>query len=326
MARRRRLGQLSSNRPGVAGATTSGRLSRAWRGAPPPSRLSAVVLALVPLTFACASVGPLASPRAQQSTTAASAAPAETASPAEDYDPSDPTKIEPRLGLGYKWTDYTRGARMNELRGKLALDLGQDGTFIADLGVGALEGFPVDDDPALTDGRFRYFKLWTMDRTVQSGYRGWGNSFEIQTQGNVPGTDGSNQIAIGAMWAMGWGKTLSVFPNLIASGFWSRNLDEYLGASARFDLICTYKPPHLWRGAYVKFKPTFMTGVSGDLSGEQGVLLEAALGGALNREKTWWLDVTGRWYSENEIDEVTIGRDALLVTDGSVFVSLTHFF
>ena len=42
-----------------------------------------------------------------------------------------------------------------------------------------------------------------MDRTVAQGYRGWGNSFEVQTQGTVPGTDGSNVLALGDLAALG---------------------------------------------------------------------------------------------------------------------------
>jgi hypothetical protein len=36
-------------------------------------------------------------------------------------DPSDPARIDTRAGAGYRYTDFTGGAIINEIRAKLAL-------------------------------------------------------------------------------------------------------------------------------------------------------------------------------------------------------------
>ncbi len=132
-------------------------------------------------------------------------------------DPSDPTRIDARVGAGYKYTDFTGGASINELRAKLALLLGKSGMFVADIGVGKVSDNPNgDDETGLTDGRFRYFHLGPMD-FKKMGYRGWGMSAEVQTQGAIAGTDSSNLFAVGGIWSFATSKTLSIFPNLISS-------------------------------------------------------------------------------------------------------------
>ncbi len=143
-------------------------------------------------------------------------------------DPSDPTRIDARIGAGYKYTDFTGGANINEIRAKVALILGSSGMFVADVGVGKLNDNPSgEDETGLTDGRYRYFHLGPMD-FKKMGYRGWGVSAELQTQGAIEGTDGSNLIAVGGIWSFATSKTLSIFPNLIGSAVWSKNFDNYL--------------------------------------------------------------------------------------------------
>jgi hypothetical protein len=165
-----------------------------------------------------------------------------------------------------------------------------------------------------------------MDRTVVQGYRGWGTSFELQTQGTVPGTDGSNLLALGGLAAFGSGKKVSVFPNLIAMGVWGEDFDDYLGSAARFDLIMTFKPEGAWNGAYVKLRPSISYGVSDVLEGGSNVNVEAAVGGAFNASKTWWWDVQLRWFETNELAGDSSGSESDLAPENSLYLSLTHFF
>jgi hypothetical protein len=237
-------------------------------------------------------------------------------------DPSDPTRIDARIGAGYKYTDFTGGASINEIRAKVALILGKSGMFVADVGVGKLNDNPNgEDESGLTDGRYRYFHLGPMD-LKKMGYRGWGVSAELQTQGAIEGTDGSNLIAVGGIWSFATSKTLSIFPNLIGSAVWSKNFDNYLGAVVRGDLFITWKPVGIWRGGYLKFKPSYSIGVSNDIKGDDSANLEVAVGGMISSNKKWWWDIQGRAFATDELEQDLQGS---INADKSVFASITYF-
>ena len=237
-------------------------------------------------------------------------------------DPSDPTQIDARLGAGYKYTDFTGGGSINEIRAKVALLLGKSGMFIADVGVGKLNDNPNgENETGLTDGRYRYFHLGPMDHK-KMGYRGWGVSAELQTQGAIEGTDGSNLIAVGGIWSFATAKTLSIFPNLIGSAVWSKDFDSYLGAVARGDLFITWKPVGIWRGGYLKFKPSYSVGVSNVIKGDDSVNLEVAVGGMITTNKKWWWDIQGRAFATDELEQDLQGS---IKADKSVFASVTYY-
>lgn len=237
-------------------------------------------------------------------------------------DPSDPTRIEARAGAGYKYTGLTGGASINELRVKLALLLGKSGMFVADIGVGKINDYPYgEDETGLTDGRFRYFHLGPMD-FKKMGYRGWGMSAEIQTQGTIPGTDSSNLLAVGGIWSFATTKTLSIFPNLIGTAVWSKDLDSFRGVAARGDLFITWKPEGIWNGGYLKLKPSYSYGVTGELKSESSSNLEIAIGGMLASNKKWWWDVQGRSFLVDELEEDIQGP---VSSEWSLFASITYF-
>jgi hypothetical protein len=240
-------------------------------------------------------------------------------------DPSDPTKIDARVGTGYKFTDLVGGVTMNEVRTKVALDAGPEGTFVMDIGLGRLDGYPQDDDVGLTDGRFRYFRLVDIDRSVR-GYQGWGTSLEVQTQGSVPGTDGSNLGAVGALAAFGWGREIALYPNLILSGLWANDLDGYLGTAIRGDLNFAYRPQALWTGAYFKLKPSYSYGFTDVIDGESSFDVEASLGGAFSAAKTWWWEINVRTFYQEDLIVDSSGSESGLAPDWSLFLSVTRFF
>ena len=237
-------------------------------------------------------------------------------------DPSDPTRIDTRAGAGYKYTDFTGGAVINEIRAKLALLQGTSGMFVVDIGVGKINDNPNgEDETGLTDGRFRYFHLGPMD-FKKMGYRGWGMSAELQTQGTVPGTDGSNLFAVGAIWSFKTTSTVSIFPNIIGSAVWSNDFDSFLGVAARGDLFITWKPEGIWRGGYLKLKPSYSYGVSGDINGSDSASLEVAVGGMLSKDKKWWWDIQGRGFGEDELEQEIQGP---ISSEWSAYVSFTFF-
>ena len=240
-------------------------------------------------------------------------------------DPSDPTRTDARLGAGYKYTGYTGGPHMNEVRLKAGLITGSKGIFIADIGVGSLQGAGESNDSGLTDGRFRYFGLGQMDRSKAYGYRGVGGSVELQTQGQVRGTDGSNSLALGALLAYGAGETLSFYPNLIGAGVWSKDLDDYLGLTLRADLIASWKPEFGWPGSYLKLRPSYSHGVTDELEGSGDFYVEAALGGSLTEDRRWWWDLQWRKFYVDDLEDQTRGSNSELTPDWSLFFSVTLF-
>jgi hypothetical protein len=243
-------------------------------------------------------------------------------SPQQTPDPSDPTRIEARTGAGYKYTDFTGGASLHELRAKLALLSGTSGMFVADIGVGKINDYPYgEDETGLTDGRFRYFHLGPMD-FKKMGYRGWGMSAELQTQGAIPGTDGSNLFAVGGIWSFATTKRLSIFPNLIGSAVWSKDFDSFLGVAARGDIFITWKPDGIWDGGYLKLKPSVSYGVSGDIDGSDNASLEFTVGGMISSNKKWWWDVQGRKFLVDELEKEMQGS---IASDWSLFASVTYF-
>ena len=250
---------------------------------------------------------------------------ADAGTPGEErYDPSDPTRIDARLGFGWKHTDYEPGGHVHEGRGKLALQVAKRDLLVADLGFGSNRGTAgFEDELGVTDGRFRWFRLWDMDRSLERGWQGWGTSVELQTPGSVPGTDGAAQLALGGLGAIGLGPDLNAFINPIVSSLWSRKLDDHLGVAARLDLIATYKPQDLWRGAYFKARPSVGYGLSDALQDDLNAMLEVSVGGAVSTE-LWW-DVQARGFSDQELDRDSEGAVTGLADDWSIFVSFTRF-
>ncbi len=243
----------------------------------------------------------------------------------ETYDPSDPTRVDARTGGGFKYTAYDPEGYLLEFRAKVALQLNPKDLLTVDIGIGENKGATgIPNEFGLTDGRFRYFRMWDVDRSVVAGWQGWGSSVELQTPGTVPGTDGSGLIALGGMGAFGLGKGFAAFVNPIVSSVWTNNLDQHLGIAVRGDVFFTYKPGVLWEGAYLKVRPSVSYGVSQAIESKLSALVEASVGGAFTR--TFWWDVQGRVFFERDLERATEGRESGLADDWSVYLSFTYFF
>ena len=93
----------------------------------------------------------------------------------EKFDPSDPTRVDARAGGGFKYTNYNPDGYLLEFRGKLALQLNPKDLVTIDIGVGENQGVPGESNEfGLTDGRFRYFRMWDVDRTILPRQRSFG--------------------------------------------------------------------------------------------------------------------------------------------------------
>ena len=97
-------------------------------------------------------------------------------------DASDPTKIYSYAGAGYKFTEYSNGDSLSELRAIGNIGFGDNDMLLFELGYGKFSGTVEagEEENGLTNGRLRYFHLFNMDYSVAKGYRGWATQVDLQ--------------------------------------------------------------------------------------------------------------------------------------------------
>ena len=123
---------------------------------------------------------------------------AATAEESGEIDASDPTKVYSYAGPGYKFTEFSNGDSLNELRAIGNIAFGSSDMLLFEIGYGSYSGTVSDGEKedGITNSRLRYFHLFNMDYSVSSGYRGWATQVDLQLEGNVKGTTGGNTLAV----------------------------------------------------------------------------------------------------------------------------------
>ena len=117
-----------------------------------------------------------------------------------EFDATDPTKVYSFLGGGPKYTDYTNGESMWEIRAIDNLALGPADSLLIEFGYGWHDGDLIPgDNSGLTDARVRYFHIGEVQYDLTSGYRGMGYQVDLQFAGQLKGTDGQNVVMAGLM-------------------------------------------------------------------------------------------------------------------------------
>ena len=105
----------------------------------------------------------------------------------EEVDASDPTKIYSYAGPGYKFTEYSNGDSLSELRAIGNIGFSDNDMLLFEIGYGkysgTIEGGEKRD--GVTNGRLRYFHLFKMDYSIAKGYRGWATQVDLQFEGKV---------------------------------------------------------------------------------------------------------------------------------------------
>ena len=148
----------------------------------------------------------------------------------ENIDASDPTKIYTYLGAGPKYTDYTNGEHMTELRVSGNLGLSKQDMVFFNAGYGEHSGDKVPgSNSGLTNARARWFHLVEMDYAVSSGYRGWATQIDLQLAGQLKGTDGQNVLSFGALPAFGLNKQWSLYLPMNVVNSWDKKFGSYNG-------------------------------------------------------------------------------------------------
>lgn len=244
---------------------------------------------------------------------------------AENVDASDPTKIYTYLGVGPKYTEYTNGEHMTELRVSGNLGLSRQDMIFFNAGYGEHSGNKVPgSNSGLTNARARWFHLLEMDYSVTSGYRGWATQIDLQLAGELKGTDGQNVLSFGALPAFGINKQWSLYLPMNVVNSWDKTFGNYNGVGLNLSPLLVYSPDNWWDGAYVQFWGGYTRFVSGNLSGEGAGHMDITVAGKITPTLTWAL--LGQ--KNVDVDLVSFRRDenSGLKNDWNAFFSFTIYF
>ena len=240
-------------------------------------------------------------------------------------DASDPTKIYSWVGGGIKYVDYTNDTEMWEARLTGNLGITEKDMVLFEVGYGwNSREFNGEDDNDLTNGRLRWFHVFTMDYSVEKGYRGWASQVDVQIAGNLVGTDGQNVIAIGGLPAFGISENWSFYLGLSVVNSWDKNFDEYNGLGFSAAPLLVFTTDSLWSDAYLQLWPNYTRFISGDLSGEGSGNFDVTVGGSLTSKLFWALTYQKNF--DKDLKSFSRGEDTGLENDQNVFFSITSYF
>ena len=243
----------------------------------------------------------------------------------EQIDASDPTKIYSYAGAGLKFSEYTNGESMTELRAIGNLGFGEKDMVMFEAGYGKHDGDLVEGaDDGLTNGRVRWFHLSKMDPTVQSGYRGWATQVDLQIAGELKGTDGQNVLALGYLAAYGINANWNFYLPINVVGSWDKKWGNYNGTGAGIAPMIAYSPENWWTGAYVQLWPNYTRFFSGELEGEGAGNVDLTTGGAITDTVMWAMT-----YQRNldiDLRSFRRGEDTGLKNDWNMFFNIVSYF
>jgi len=243
----------------------------------------------------------------------------------EMVDASDPTKVYTYAGGGIKYTDYTNGESMTEVRATGNFGLSESDMVMFELGYGWHDGNRVPGGNSdWTNARGRWFHLFNMDYSVERGYRGWATQVDLQLAGSLKGTDGQNVGSVGGVASYGLAPGWSGFLMLNLVNSWDKGWDNHNGAGFGFSPLLVYGPDNWWEGAYVQLWPTWTHFFSGQLDGEGSFNIDIITGGNITPTLVW----SATYQSNHNLDLSTFrrGRDTGLKNDWNLFFNLTTYF
>lgn len=243
----------------------------------------------------------------------------------EKIDASDPTKIYTYAGGGMKYTDYSNGDEMLEMRATGNIGLSKSDMVMFEIGYGWHSGdSAAGDDSDITNARFRYFHLFPMDYSVVSGYRGLAAQADLQLAGRLKGTDGQNTLVLGVLPAFGINEKLSLYVAVNLVNTWDRDFDRWNGAGVGAAPLLVYTPDNWWSGAYVQLWPNYTRFLSGELEGEGSGNVDVTTGGEITSKTLW--SATFQKNLDKDLKTFRRGRDTGLKNDWNVFFNITTYF
>ena len=196
-------------------------------------------------------------------------------------DASDPTKVYSFAGGGYKFTEYSNGDSLGEIRALGNIGISDQDMLLFEIGYGSYSGTVKDNEKkdGTTNGRLRYFHLFNMDYSVSKGYRGLAAQVDLQFEGRVKGTTGGNTIALGVLPAFGGGDNWSFFLPVNYVSTWGDKFEEHQGHGISVAPLAVYAPAEgPWPGFYLQIWPSYTRYVAGDLEGSGGAAVDITTG------------------------------------------------
>lgn len=240
-------------------------------------------------------------------------------------DASDPTRIYTYLGGGPKFTEYTNGESMLEIRAIGNVGLSDSDMLLFEAGFGWHDGDLVPGpNTDWTDARLRYFHLLEMNYELERGYRGMGLQLDVQLAGSLKGTDGQNVIAAGILPTFALTGEWSLYLFVNGLGSWDKRFSKFNGAGASVGPRMTFSTERWWPGAQVNVLPEYKFFFSGELKDDGAGMLEINVGGEFTPTLMW--DVTTTKYFDLYLKSLRRGRDTGLEGDWNVFFNVTSYF
>ena len=246
----------------------------------------------------------------------------------EPIDASDPTKIYTFLGGGPKYSRYSNSDYMSEFRVIGNLGLSENDMILFEFGYGSHDGeYALEDEKedGFTNSRLRYFHTFEMNYDLDRGYRGLGLQVDCQFAGQLRGTDGQNQLMIGAMPTFALGDDWNLYLITSVANTWDRGFSKWNGAGASITSQFVWDPKGLWPGAQFRIIPTYTYFVAGDLQNDGSGQLELNVGGEFTSTLMW--DIT---FEKNFDVDLNSYRgsiyDSELENDWSLFFNVTMYF
>jgi hypothetical protein len=242
----------------------------------------------------------------------------------EAIDASDPTKIYTFAGGGPKYSDFTNGEYLWELRFIGNLGLGEHDMVLGEFGYGRIDGSDEESaESGWTDARFRWFHLFDMDYEA-IGYRGLGTQVDLQLAGEIRGTDGQNLLVTGVMPTWNFSPNLSLYLSLNLANSWDKRFENYNGLGVGFDAQLIYSNDDWWPGAQVRFIPVYNRFISGELDGDGSGNIDINVGGEFSPTVMW--DITFQQNLDKDLKTFRRGRDTDLENDWNIFFNVTSYF
>ncbi len=242
-----------------------------------------------------------------------------------EIDASDPTKIYTFMGGGLKYTDYTNGESMTELRVTGNWGIDDNDSVLFEVGYGWHSGNLVPGaDTGITNMRVRYFHMLPIDYTIVKGYRGMGLQLDLQFAGALKGTDGQNVLVAGIMPAFGINEDWNFYLMAGAVGAWDKSFARFNGAGFSVSPKLVYSPDGFWDGAQLQITPVYQYFLSGHLQDSGSGNLEINVGGEFTPTVMW--DIVAEMNFDKDLKTLRRGRDTGLENDWSFFFNVTSYF
>jgi len=242
-----------------------------------------------------------------------------------EVDATDPTKIYSFFGGGPKYTDYTNGESMWEIRAIGNFALSPADSLLVEFGYGWHDGGLIPgENSGLTDARVRYFHVGEIRYDLTSGYRGMGYQADLQFAGQLKGTDGQNVVLAGLMPIFALGGHWDLYLSLGLAATWDKNFEVHNGTGIGISPNFIYAPEGLWSGAQLQITPEYKYFVTSELKNEGSGNLDINVGGMFSDSIAW--DITYQQNFDIDLNTFRRGEDTGATNDWNIFLNFTSFF